>query len=125
MSQHAPTQPLADRIRPQTLDEFIGQKHLVNEGKPIYQAIKHNRIHSMIFWGPPGVGKTTLARIIANHTGMQFVQISAVSAGKADRRKIVAMSQDAATPMEKLMRGDEEHPLRRQERSFLVVHVAR
>ena len=94
MTQHPQSQPLADRIRPQTLDEFIGQKHLVGEGKPIFQAVKNNQAHSMIFWGPPGVGKTTLARIIAHHTGMDFVQISAVSAGKADLRKIVAGAQD-------------------------------
>ena len=99
MKDQATPQPLADLIRPQTLDEFIGQAHLVGEGKPIYQAIKHNRTHSMIFWGPPGVGKTTLARIIAHHTGMRFVGHSAVSAGKADMRQVVAMAQDDATPI--------------------------
>ncbi|MEP7294326.1 MAG: AAA family ATPase, partial [Chloroflexota bacterium] len=82
-------QPLAARIRPNTLDEFIGQEHLVGEGKPIYQTIHKNRIHSMLFWGPPGVGKTTLARIIAHSTGRDFYELSAVSAGKEDIRKIV------------------------------------
>jgi putative ATPase len=104
------SQPLADRIRPQTLGELVGQEHLVGNGKPIFQAVKHNRVHSMIFWGPPGVGKTTLARIIANHTGMRFVQISAVSAGKADLRNIVASAQDNATPMEKLLHSEETQP---------------
>ncbi len=86
----ASSRPLADRIRPDTLDEFIGQKHLVGVGKPLYQAIQRDRLHSMLFWGPPGVGKTTLARIIAHSTGRGYFELSAVSAGKDDIRKIVA-----------------------------------
>ena len=61
MTSASPAQPLADRLRPQTLDEFVGQRHLTAPGKPLYQAIKNNEVQSMIFWGPPGVGKTTLA----------------------------------------------------------------
>jgi len=87
MSQ--PSRPLADRIRPETLDQFIGQTHLVGVGKPIYQTIKTNRVHSMILWGTPGVGKTTLARIIAHATGRPFFELSAVSASKDDVRTIV------------------------------------
>src|SRR3954466_14238023 len=83
------SRPLADRIRPDSLDNFIGQKHLVGVGKPLYQTIQKNRVHSMIFWGPPGVGKTTLARIIAHSTGRAFYELSAVSASKDDVRKIV------------------------------------
>lgn len=81
--------PLADRIRPRNLDEVIGQSHLVGQGKPLRQLVNTGRLHSIILWGPPGVGKTTLARIIAEHTGHRFVQLSAVSAGKDDLRKIV------------------------------------
>lgn len=82
-------QPLADRIRPKTLDEFVGQRHLVGKGKPIRQVIEKQEPFSMIFWGPPGVGKTTLAKIIAQETKCQFVYLSAVSAGKKDVKAIV------------------------------------
>lgn len=81
--------PLADRIRPRNLDEIIGQSHLVGQGKPLRQLVNTGRLHSIILWGPPGVGKTTLARIIAEQTGRRFVGLSAVSAGKDDLRKIV------------------------------------
>lgn len=81
--------PLADRIRPTTLSEFVGQSHLVGPGKPIALAIQNQRLHSMIFWGPPGVGKTTLARLIARETGREYFELSAVSAGKDDLRAII------------------------------------
>ena len=66
--------PLADRMRPQTLDELLGQDHLVGEGKPLRRAIETGEVTSMVFWGPPGSGKTTLARIIARHTDRHFEQ---------------------------------------------------
>lgn len=69
--------PLASRLRPETLDEYAGQKHLVGKGKILRQLIESDNISSMIFWGPPGVGKTTLARIIAKQTKADFVEMSA------------------------------------------------
>ncbi|MDX2159791.1 MAG: replication-associated recombination protein A [bacterium] len=89
MASKSSSQPLADRIRPTTLEAFVGQRHLVAPGKPVYQAIQHNQIRSMIFWGTPGVGKTTLARLIAASTGRAFYELSAVSAGKDDLRAII------------------------------------
>jgi putative ATPase len=82
-------QPLADRIRPKNIDEVVGQRHLIGPGKPIRLMIEKQQPRSMILWGPPGVGKTTLAQIIAESTDYHFVHLSAVSAGKADIRKVV------------------------------------
>ncbi|HYH74927.1 MAG TPA: replication-associated recombination protein A [Candidatus Saccharimonadales bacterium] len=82
-------QPLAERMRPETLDEVIGQKHLVEHGQIIRQIIERKQPTSLILWGPPGSGKTTLARIIARETGAQFIELSAVTSGKADITKVV------------------------------------
>src|SRR5689334_19433529 len=82
--------PLAARMRPRTFDEFIGQEHLVGPGRALRRAIEADRLPSMIFWGPPGTGKTTLADVIARVTRAHFSPVSAVTAGVADLRKIVA-----------------------------------
>jgi putative ATPase len=82
-------QPLAERMRPETLDEVVGQKHLVEHGQIIRQIIERKQPTSLILWGPPGSGKTTLARIIARETGAEFVELSAVTAKKEDVRKVV------------------------------------
>ena len=81
--------PLADRIRPQSLDEFVGQQHIVGQGRILQKMIKEDKLASLIFWGPPGSGKTTLARIIAHLTKSCFFQFSAVTSGVADVRKVV------------------------------------
>jgi len=86
-------QPLAERMRPKTLDEFVGQKHLVGEGKPIRSMIEKSDLVSMIFWGPPGVGKTTLALIIANLVQAEFIQLSAVSSGVKDVRDAITKAK--------------------------------
>lgn len=136
MSQ--PTRPLADRIRPETLDQFIGQAHLVAPGKPIYQVIKNNRVHSMILWGTPGVGKTTLARIIAHSTERPFYELSAVSASKDDVRAIVerarreraggqrdlfSLNEPAHVKPTPILFLDEIHRFNKAQQDFLLPYI--
>jgi len=85
--------PLADRMRPRNLDEFIGQVHLLGAGKPLRQAVEQGQLHSMVFWGPPGTGKTTLAHLLADRSGAEFVALSAVLAGVKDVRQAVELAQ--------------------------------
>ena len=91
--QEAP-QPLAARLRPQTLEEFTGQEHLLGEGKILRRLIERDQISSMIFWGPPGVGKTTLARIIAHRTKAAFIDFSAVTSGIKEIRQVMQKADD-------------------------------
>src|SRR5689334_15248165 len=86
--------PLAARMRPRSLDEFVGQEQLVGEGRLLRRAIASDTLFSIILWGPPGTGKTTLARIIAETTNVHFEPLSAVSAGVADLRRVVQEAQD-------------------------------
>lgn len=87
--------PLADRMRPRTLDEFLGQEHLIGEGKLLRRAIQADKLGSCIFWGPPGVGKSTLAQIIANTTGSDFYKLNAVTSGVGDVREILKKAEDS------------------------------
>ncbi|MDD1637837.1 MAG: AAA family ATPase, partial [Methylococcaceae bacterium] len=84
------TKPLADRMRPKSLDDYVGQQHILKPGKPLYEAVVSGRLHSMIFWGPPGTGKTTLARLIAQHSDAEFMPISAVLSGVKEIRAAVS-----------------------------------
>ena len=87
-------QPLASRLRPSSLDEFFGQQHLIGAGRPLRDLIERGALHSMIFWGPPGVGKTTLAKILATGVDAHFETISAVLSGVADIRKAISKAQE-------------------------------
>ena len=86
--------PLADRMRPLSLKEFVGQRHLLGDGKILRRAIEADQLASMILWGPPGSGKTTLARIIARETGSIFYATSAVTSGVAELRKMIEAGEE-------------------------------
>ena len=86
--------PLAERLRPQTLDEIVGQEHLLGKGKILRRLIENDSISSMIFWGPPGVGKTTLARVIASQTKAQFIDFSAVTSGIKEIRAVMQQAEE-------------------------------
>ncbi len=88
--------PLADRMRPRCLEEFVGQQHLLGSGKPLRRAIETGGAHSMLLWGPPGTGKTTLARLIASRAAAEFIALSAVMAGVRDVRAAVERAQQSA-----------------------------
>ena len=114
-------EPLASKIRPKTLDEFVGQEHLVGKGKPLRVAIEKGHIFSFILWGPPGVGKTTLARIYAGAIKAEFFPLSAVSAGKDEIRKIIQHGGFMNRP--KLIFLDEIHRFNKAQQDFLLPYV--
>jgi putative ATPase len=90
------TAPMAERLRPKTLDEILGQEHLLGPGKPLRTAIERDQTPSMILWGPPGVGKTTLAQVIANMTKSDFVKFSAVLSGIKEIKEVMPAAERTA-----------------------------
>jgi putative ATPase len=113
-------EPLAAKARPESLDRYVGQTHLVGEGKPLRVAIEEQHLFSFILWGPPGVGKTTLARIYAKALNANFYELSAVSAGKDDIREIVAATTNAKPSVLFL---DEIHRFNKAQQDFLLPFV--
>ena len=116
--------PLADRVRPDTLEEFAGQRHLLEPGKVLRTLIEHDQVSSMIFWGPPGVGKTTLARIIAARTNSEFIDFSAVTSGIREIREVMAQAeQNRLTGLKTLLFVDEIHRFNKAQQDAFLPYV--
>jgi putative ATPase len=116
--------PLAERRRPESLGDIVGQEHLVGSGRIIREIIEHQQPTSLILWGPPGSGKTTLARIIAQETGAEFVELSAVTAGKADVVKVIEHAeQNQRLGMQTILFVDEIHRFNKAQQDAFLPHV--
>jgi putative ATPase len=116
--------PLADRMRPRTLDEYAGQSQVLGPGKPLYEAVRSGRLHSMIFWGPPGSGKTTLARLIAQQADADFLPISAVLSGVKEIREAIALAKRTRESGRRtILFVDEVHRFNKSQQDSFLPHV--
>ena len=120
------TAPLASRLRPETLAEYVGQQHLIGPGKPLRLLIERDQVSSMIFWGPPGVGKTTLARIIAHTTRAAFVEFSAVTSGIKEVKEVMARAEDnRRMGVRTILFADEIHRFNKAQQDAFLPFVER
>ena len=117
--------PLASRLRPKTLDQVVGQEHIIGKDKLLYRAIKADKISSIIFYGPPGTGKTTLAKVIANTTSADFMQLNATVAGKKDMEDVVAKAKQnmAMSGRKTILFVDEIHRFNKGQQDYLLPFV--
>lgn len=124
-SPQSDNKPLAERMRPQSLDEYVGQQHILGESKQLRAAIEQDRLHSMLFWGPPGTGKTTLARLIAHYSGAEFITMSAVLSGVKDIREAVTLAKQnkQLDGRRTILFVDEVHRFNKSQQDAFLPHV--